>query len=100
MVFPACPFGQPADCDRLWYCRDIYRVAAACLYQRRYHSCFFRWIGVGVLSRDESDLDGNVVSVLSAFGVEWASKTQNVREDSAIAGIWSLGMALGVIFIS
>lgn len=38
-------------------------------------------------------------SVLSAFGVEWVSKTQNVREDSAIAGVWSLGMALGVIFI-
>lgn len=38
-------------------------------------------------------------SVLSAFGVEWASKTQNIREDSAIAGVWSLGMALGVIFI-
>ena len=40
-----------------------------------------------------------VFSVLSAFGVEWVSKNQNVREDSAIAGIWSLGMALGVIFI-
>jgi len=40
-----------------------------------------------------------VFSVLSAFGVEWASKTQNIREDSAIAGVWSLGMALGVIFI-
>ncbi len=40
-----------------------------------------------------------VFSVLSAFGVEWASKTQNVREDSAIAGVWALGMALGVIFI-
>jgi zinc transport system permease protein len=38
-------------------------------------------------------------SVLSAFGVEWASRTQNIREDSAIAGVWSLGMALGVIFI-
>lgn len=38
-------------------------------------------------------------SVLSAFGVEWVSKTQNIREDSAIAGVWSLGMALGVIFI-
>lgn len=38
-------------------------------------------------------------SILSAFGVEWASKTQNIREDSAIAGVWSLGMALGVIFI-
>ena len=40
-----------------------------------------------------------VFSVLSAFGVEWASKTQDVREDSAIAGVWALGMALGVIFI-
>lgn len=40
-----------------------------------------------------------VFSVLSAFGVEWVSKSQNVREDSAIAGVWSLGMALGVIFI-
>lgn len=38
-------------------------------------------------------------SVLSAFGVEWASRTQAVREDSAIAAIWSLGMALGIIFI-
>lgn len=38
-------------------------------------------------------------SVLSAFGVEWASRSQSIREDSAIAGIWSLGMALGVIFI-
>ena len=38
-------------------------------------------------------------SVLSAFGVEWVSKSQQVREDSAIAGVWSLGMALGVIFI-
>ncbi len=40
-----------------------------------------------------------VFSVLSAFGVEWASKTQSIREDSAIAGVWALGMALGVIFI-
>lgn len=38
-------------------------------------------------------------SVLCAFGVEWVSRTQNIREDSAIAGVWSLGMALGVIFI-
>ena len=38
-------------------------------------------------------------AILSAFGVEWVSKSQDVREDSAIAGVWSLGMALGVIFI-
>lgn len=38
-------------------------------------------------------------AVASAFGVEWMSKKQGVREDSAIAGFWALGMAIGVIFI-
>ncbi|GHT86407.1 zinc ABC transporter permease [Bacteroidia bacterium] len=38
-------------------------------------------------------------SVASAFGVEWLSKKQGVREDSAIAVFWALGMALGVICI-
>jgi zinc transport system permease protein len=40
-----------------------------------------------------------IFSVMSAFGVEWVSRKQGIREDSAIAGFWSLGMALGVIFI-
>ena len=38
-------------------------------------------------------------SVLSAFGIEWISRTHQVREDSAIAAIWSLGMAIGAVFI-
>lgn len=38
-------------------------------------------------------------AVLSAFGIEWLSKKQDVREDSAIAVVWALGMALGIIFI-
>ena len=38
-------------------------------------------------------------AVLSAFGVEWMSRSRRVREDSAIAAIWSLGMAIGAIFI-
>lgn len=38
-------------------------------------------------------------AILSALGVEWMSKKQGVREDSAIAVFWALGMALGVIFI-
>jgi zinc transport system permease protein len=40
-----------------------------------------------------------VAAVLSAFGVQWLSRKQSVREDSAIAVVWALGMALGVIFI-
>lgn len=59
----------------------------------------FGGLGLGFYLGMNPILMAMVFSVLSAFGVEWASKTQNIREDSAIAGIWSLGMALGVIFI-
>ena len=38
-------------------------------------------------------------AVLSAFGIEWISRAHQVREDSAIAAVWSLGMAIGAIFI-
>ena len=38
-------------------------------------------------------------AVLSAFGIEWISRTHQVREDSAIAAVWSLGMAIGAVFI-
>ncbi|SEF84783.1 metal ABC transporter permease [Parabacteroides chinchillae] len=59
----------------------------------------FGGLGLGFYLGMNPILMAMVFSILSAFGVEWVSKTQNVREDSAIAGIWSLGMALGVIFI-
>ena len=59
----------------------------------------FGGLGLGFYLGMNPILIAMLFSVLSAFGVEWVSKTQNVREDSAIAGIWSLGMALGVIFI-
>ena len=59
----------------------------------------FGGLGLGFYLGMNPILMAMLFSVLSAFGVEWVSKTQNVREDSAIAGVWSLGMALGVIFI-
>ena len=59
----------------------------------------FGGLGLGFYLGTNPILMAMLFSVLSAFGVEWASKTQNVREDSAIAGVWALGMALGVIFI-
>ncbi|MDD6209027.1 MAG: metal ABC transporter permease [Bacteroidales bacterium] len=40
-----------------------------------------------------------VFSLLSVLGVEWISRKHKVREDSAIAVFWSLGMAVGVIAI-
>ncbi len=37
--------------------------------------------------------------VLTAVGIEWISQKGRVREDSAIAVLWSLGMAIGIIFV-
>jgi len=37
--------------------------------------------------------------ILSALGIEFFTTRADLREDSAIAMLWSLGMALGVIFI-
>lgn len=39
-------------------------------------------------------------AVLSALGIEWAGNRGRIREDSAIGIIWSIGMALGVLFMS
>ncbi|MBW6478188.1 MAG: metal ABC transporter permease [Bacteroidales bacterium] len=44
-------------------------------------------------------LGAAVFAVLSATGIEWISQKGKVREDSAIAILWSLGMALGIIFV-
>lgn len=59
----------------------------------------FGGLGLGFYLNMNPILMAMLFSVLSAFGVEWMSKKQGVREDSAIAAFWSLGMALGVIFI-
>jgi zinc transport system permease protein len=40
-----------------------------------------------------------IFAVTTALGIEWISTRGKVREDSAIAIVWSLGMALGIIFV-
>lgn len=44
-------------------------------------------------------LGAAVFSVLAALGIEFAAHKTNIREDSAIGILWSLGMAMGIIFI-
>ena len=41
-----------------------------------------------------------VFAVLSAIGIEWAGDRGRIREDSAIGIIWSVGMAVGALFMS
>lgn len=58
----------------------------------------FGGIGLGLFAGTSPLLSAAVFSVLSAFGVEWLSKRKDMREDSAIAVFWTLGMALGIMF--
>ena len=58
----------------------------------------FGGIGIGLYTGISPLLTAAIFSVLSAFGVEWLSKRSDMREDSAIAVFWTLGMALGVMF--
>lgn len=58
----------------------------------------FGGIGLGLYLGISPLLSAAVFSVFSAFGVEWLSKRQDMREDSAIAVFWTLGMAAGIIF--
>ena len=41
-----------------------------------------------------------IFAVLSALGFEWAGSRGRIREDSAIGIIWSVGMAVGALFMS
>ena len=45
-------------------------------------------------------LGAMVFAVLSALGIEWANDRGRIREDSAIGIIWSVGMAVGALFMS
>ena len=58
----------------------------------------FGGIGIGLYAGISPILTASLFSVLSALGVEWLSKRQDMREDSAIAVFWTFGMAVGVIF--
>lgn len=58
----------------------------------------FGGIGLGLYTGISPLLSAAIFSVLSAFGVEWLSKRKDMREDSAIAVLWTLGMAIGIIF--
>ena len=56
-------------------------------------------LGIGLYLGINPIFSAMLFSIASAFGIEWLSTKQGIREDSAIASFWSLGMAVGIIFI-
>ena len=62
----------------------------------------FGGLGIGFFFGVNPLIAAFVFSVLSAFGIEYISRSagyKRIREDSVIAAVWSLGMAIGVIFM-
>lgn len=59
----------------------------------------FGGIGIGYFFGFNPIMGAAVFAVLSALGIEYTSRKTEIREDSAIAILWALGMAIGVIFI-
>ena len=59
----------------------------------------FGGIGIAYYLGLNPFLGAAVFAVLTGTGIEWISNKGKVREDSAIAILWSLGMALGIIFV-
>lgn len=57
----------------------------------------FGGIGLGVYLGFPPILSATIFTVLSAFGVQWLKGRHDMREDSAIAIFWTLGMSIGII---
>ncbi|MDE7155597.1 MAG: metal ABC transporter permease [Muribaculaceae bacterium] len=62
------------------------------------HACF-GGLGFGYFLGVSPIIMATVFAVGSSLGVEVMSSRYRVREDSAIAVVWAVGMAIGVIFV-
>lgn len=62
------------------------------------HACF-GGLGLGCFLGINPMVPAGIFAIGSALGVEWLSTRHRVREDSAIAVVWAVGMAVGVVFV-
>lgn len=60
----------------------------------------FGGLGVAIYAGVNPLLGALVFASLASVGVEYASRNGRIREDSAIGIIWSVGMAIGALFMS
>lgn len=60
----------------------------------------FGGVGMAFFMGWDPMLGAALFALAAALGIEWAGRRWKIREDSAIGMVWSVGMALGVIFIA
>ena len=59
----------------------------------------FGGLGIGYFAGISPTLSALAFAIVTALGIEFSSHTKRIREDSAIALFWAVGMAVGIIFI-
>lgn len=62
------------------------------------HACF-GGLGLGYYLGVSPVFMAAVFAIASSMGVEFMASRSKVREDSAIAVVWALGMAIGILFV-
>ena len=60
----------------------------------------FGGLGIALYAGFSPTLGALIFAILSSLGIEFASRTGRMREDSAIGIMWSLGMAIGALFMA
>ena len=60
----------------------------------------FGGLGIALYAGVNPICGAMLFALLSALGIEWASERGKMRQDSIIGIIWSVGMALGALFMS
>ena len=60
----------------------------------------FGGLGIAMYCGTSPIAGAMIFAITSALGIEWAQEKGKIREDSAIGIIWSIGMAIGALFMS
>ena len=60
----------------------------------------FGGLGIALYAGINPIIGAMFFAILSAIGIEFSSEKGGIREDSAIGIIWSIGMAVGALFMS
>lgn len=60
----------------------------------------FGGLGIALYAGFSPTLGALIFAILSSLGIEFASRNGRMREDSAIGIMWSLGMAIGALFMT
>lgn len=60
----------------------------------------FGGLGIALYANTNPIVGALIFAIAAAIGIEWASERGRIRQDSAIGIVWSVGMAIGIVFMN